>query len=117
MADLRDWRQGQRLSLDKVAGMLGLSGQNPARTIQRVETGESLPDADLAAALTKISDGAVTPVDLHLTRLAWLRESGRARAFGPEPELFDRRPDADTNATTVADPAAPVIAQDEKVCP
>lgn len=90
MADLRSWRQGQSQSLDKLGETLGLGGQNRARTIQRIETGESQADADLAEAIQRVTEGVVTPLDLHTTRLAWLKSNGKARAFGPEPELFDR---------------------------
>lgn len=81
MSRLRTWRQENKLSLNALGEMLGLGGRNRARTIQRIETGESLCDADLARAIEAVTAGAVTPADMHQTRLAWLEDNSRARPF------------------------------------
>lgn len=109
--ELRDWRIAQGLSQQALGVALGITSGNPASFVERVENGKVKADADLAAALSLLTEGAVTPADLHRTRLLWLRASGRARRFGSASS-------GDTSPSgNVPGPAAEITAQDEKVCP
>jgi transcriptional regulator with XRE-family HTH domain len=83
--ELKTWRLAKGLTLDQAGQMLGLSGVNVARAFQRIETGESPADADMAAAIGELTGGAVGADDLNAVRLAWLRENDRAREFNVEP--------------------------------
>jgi transcriptional regulator with XRE-family HTH domain len=79
MTSLRDWRQARSLTLDAVAAKLGMPGKNPARTVQRIETGELEARADLVADIAKLTRNEVTAAELTGTRLAWLEANGRRR--------------------------------------
>lgn len=80
---LRDWRHSRNLSLAELGRMLGLGGVNPARAVQRIETGEQGFDADLAERIAIASQYAVRPQDLHETRLEWLRANKPQRLAEP----------------------------------
>jgi transcriptional regulator with XRE-family HTH domain len=73
---LRDWRLTQGHSLERVAADLGLEARGRARKVQRWETGENEAPAPIVAAIRLLTAGAVTPVDMHDTRMAWLRSNG-----------------------------------------
>ncbi len=75
--NLKTWRCAQTMTLTAAAGEIGISGANPARTLQRFEEGSQRPDAPLVEAIAKLTDGAVTAQDMHETRLDWLRANGR----------------------------------------
>ncbi|NBN62809.1 helix-turn-helix domain-containing protein [Pannonibacter tanglangensis] len=68
--NLKQWRLTQGKTLGDCARHFGLKS---ARTYQRYETGENRPDADLVDAFVRLSGGAVTALDMHQTRLEWLR--------------------------------------------
>lgn len=77
---LNDWRIASGKTLGECAVLLGLSG---ARTYHRYETGENRVDADLVDVIIRVTDGAVTAVDMHTTRLDWLKVN-RPERFVPE---------------------------------
>lgn len=79
--DFKAWRLSKGLSLADVAGRLGIAGANPSREVQRIETGEARPDADLVQAIGRLTGGAVGADDLMAARLLWLKAAGRARTF------------------------------------
>lgn len=74
---LKDWRTGQAKTLKDVSEALCVKGG--ARTIHRIETGAVDADADMAERIRALTGGAVTPIDLHFTRLAWLKENRPGR--------------------------------------
>ena len=69
--NLTAWRKSQQLTLSEAASRFGLEGANPARTLQRFETGERVPSALLISTIEQASGGEVTAQDLYETRLAW----------------------------------------------
>lgn len=69
---LREWRQTQKLSLHRMASLLGLANQV---TYRRYEIGEHRADAPIIEKIVAATDGVVTPQDMHETRLSWLREN------------------------------------------
>ena len=75
---LADWRRQEKLTLKEVAGRLEIAGVNPSRTVQRMETGESWPDAPMLAAIFRMTGGRVTPWTMANTRMEFLlrRELG-----------------------------------------
>jgi hypothetical protein len=83
------WRKQKMLSLDQVGKDLGLPGVNVARTVQRIESGEALADADLINAIGVLTDGAVRADDMHASRLEWLRRKGRDRFVASIEVLHD----------------------------
>ena len=80
---LKSWRTKQDLTLAEAAAKFGLGGPNPARSYQRIETGESRADADLVDVIRKVTGGKVTPADMHETRLEYLRQNDKVRPFEP----------------------------------
>jgi len=71
--NIRDWRIDAKVSQRELAIRLGISGANPARTLQRYESGESQMSSVMVDRLELISGAAVTAQDMHETRLEWLR--------------------------------------------
>lgn len=69
---LKDWRRGRGWSLARLAEELALSGRSPSETVRRWETGESRPDADVVDRIGLLTDGVVTPNDMHEARLRHL---------------------------------------------
>ncbi|ORE90970.1 hypothetical protein ATO4_19949 [Aurantimonas sp. 22II-16-19i] len=55
------WRAETGKTLAEAAGLLGIVGRNPARTLQRYERGERPCPLGIALAAEKISGGRVTP--------------------------------------------------------
>ncbi|WP_196258592.1 helix-turn-helix domain-containing protein [Pelagibacterium limicola] len=72
---LIDWRKERQLTLADMASMIGLSGSNPARDLQRFETGERRPPATVVQAIFDATNGEVTPQDMHDCRLGWERQN------------------------------------------
>ena len=72
--NLSDWRKAQGKSLADFAAAIGIGGSNPARSLQRYETGERVMPAVLQAAVVKQTDGSVSVADLFAVRLAWERQ-------------------------------------------
>ena len=68
---LKDWRIEAGKRQGECAAALGLDGG--ARSFQRIETGENKADADLVERISDLTAGIVTPADMHVVRLAWLR--------------------------------------------
>lgn len=75
---LIDWRRHQQKTLAEAATLIGLSGSNPARDLQRFETGERRPSASVVEAIVAATQGAVTAQDMHECRLSWERENFEA---------------------------------------
>lgn len=73
--NLTSWRKSQNLTLAEVAARLGIDDANPARTLQRFETGERRPSATLIARIEELTESEVCAQDMHLTRLHWERQS------------------------------------------
>ena len=73
---LMDWRLRENLTLGAAATFFGLMN---ARTYQRYETGENRPDAPLAQTFVDLTSGDVSILDLHDTRLEWLRAQSQRR--------------------------------------
>lgn len=71
--NIRDWRIDARVSQRELALRLGISGANPARTLQRYESGESQMSSVMVDRLEAVTKSAVTAQDMHETRLEWLR--------------------------------------------
>lgn len=76
--NLSDWRKSNSATLSQTAAMLGLTGMNPARTLQRVERGERMPSAVMIEAIESVTQGAVTAQDLYEVRLAWEKANATA---------------------------------------
>lgn len=68
---LRDWRIQNNKSQRGCSEALGLAGG--ARSFQRIETGETGVDADMAMRIISLTNGAVSLQDMHETRLDWIR--------------------------------------------
>lgn len=77
--DFRAWRVAHKVTLLKAARALGFDGQNPARTLHRIESGEAAADADLAADIARYTRGEVTGNDLQAARLHYLEKNGKRR--------------------------------------
>jgi len=75
---LIDWRKHHQKTLTEAALLIGLSGSNPARDLQRFETGERRPSAFIVEAIVAATDGAVSAQDMHECRLSWERENFEA---------------------------------------
>lgn len=70
---IRDWRQQQNLSFRQAAEFFGIGGgKNPARRMQRIETGESPVDAVLADTIVTRTNQLVTLQDINDTRRDFL---------------------------------------------
>lgn len=68
---LAEWRKSQSLSCGEVAAALG--DRCDATSVWNWETGRARPDADVTELLIQLSNGNVTPSDMHAARLAWLK--------------------------------------------
>ena len=73
MTTLKEWREKQGWSTQRVADELGLDARSGAGTIWRWETGRSRPDADVVAKISEMTSGQVTADAMHITRLGFLR--------------------------------------------
>lgn len=80
----KDWRAAAKLSLAAVAAKAGITGQNPARTYVRYESGACICPTEIVETVSKLSAGAVEPNDWHRARVGFLnsqrREKTRRRA-------------------------------------
>lgn len=70
---LECWRRSNGLTLAEVGEALGFASSNPARGLQLIERGERKADANIVAAIELLTEGSVTPRDMHETRLDWLK--------------------------------------------
>lgn len=68
---LTDWRKTHSKSLAETAAAIGISGANPARSLQRYESGERVMPAILQAQVELHTGGEVTSGDMFAARLAW----------------------------------------------
>ncbi|WP_279483431.1 helix-turn-helix transcriptional regulator [Aureimonas sp. SK2] len=73
MTTLKEWRERQGWSTQRVAEELGLDPRAGAGTIWRWETGRSRPDADVVEKIEGLTGGAVNAVGMHKSRLEFLR--------------------------------------------
>ncbi|KRA44672.1 helix-turn-helix domain-containing protein [Devosia sp. Root635] len=69
--NLTAWRKSQGKSLAETAAAIGIVGANPARSLQRYESGERVMPAVQQAAVETFTNGAVTFNDMFAARLAW----------------------------------------------
>lgn len=58
-------------TLAETAAAIGIVGANPARSLQRYESGERVMPAVLQQKVIDLTEGAVNAQDLFLTRLGW----------------------------------------------
>ena len=72
---LSDWRKHNTKTLAETAALIGISGQNPARSLQRYESGERVMPALLQERVVQVTSGEVTAQDIFETRLAWERQN------------------------------------------
>lgn len=70
---MKAWRIERGWSVAETARALGILGINPGATLARIEAGSRQPDADMIERIRILTEGAVTPADMHDTRLAWLK--------------------------------------------
>lgn len=70
---LSDWRKQHQKTLADIAGVVGISGANPGRSLQRYESGERIAPAIVVAAIEDATGGQVSAKDMHDVRLAWER--------------------------------------------
>lgn len=68
---LTDWRKSNGKSLAEIAAAIGIAGTNPARSLQRYETGERVMPAMQQAEVKRVTGGAVGASDMFEVRLAW----------------------------------------------
>lgn len=61
------------MSLAETARALGITGVNPGGTLARIEVGSRQPDADMIERIGRLTEGSVTPEDMHAVRLDWLK--------------------------------------------
>ncbi len=59
----RQWRLNAKLSLCAAAGLVGVTGRNPARTWQRWERGDTNPPVKIVAKVEELSQGRVKAAD------------------------------------------------------
>lgn len=78
---LKDWRVEKGWSQGQLGAALGFGLESQWSQAERIENGKIKVDADLVAAIERLTNGMVTAADMHATRLAWLESSGRAREF------------------------------------
>jgi transcriptional regulator with XRE-family HTH domain len=63
---LEDWRRQNRITMTQLAGMLGIGGSNPGRTVHRYITGERIPDRAMMREIERVTSSAVTDDDFPL---------------------------------------------------
>lgn len=68
---LTDWRKFHSKTLAEVAAAIGISGANPARSLQRYESGERVMPAVLQEKVSAVTSGEVTAQDIFEARLEW----------------------------------------------
>lgn len=75
---LRDWRERARFTPEGLAKRLSLTigADVSARSLARIEAGQTQCPTDIAEALTIITGGEVTACDLHDIRVAYMRAHG-----------------------------------------
>lgn len=73
--NLTDWRKLNSKTLADTAASIGIVGANPARSLQRYESGERVMPAVLQERVSMVTGGSVTAQDLFECRLAWEREN------------------------------------------
>lgn len=69
----QEWRRNQHFSQEKIALLFGISGNNPARTWQRWESGERSPPLSVITKMEALSDGKVTTKSWLDVRQAFLK--------------------------------------------
>lgn len=78
---LKEWRIARGWSQGQLGEALGFVVDSRSSQAERIENGKIKADADLVAAIERLTDGSVLASDMHATRLAWLEANGRARDF------------------------------------
>lgn len=77
---LKEWRKTNKWTLERLAAELDVPGKSPAGTVQRWESGQSRPDADVIERIVRLTNGSVTANDMHALRLAWTSAQAAERA-------------------------------------
>jgi len=77
--NIKDWLKTNDLPVDGFAARVG--AVRSSRTIARIVSGAVMPDADMVARIEALTAGEVTAIDMHVTRLDWLKAN--------RPERFD----------------------------
>ncbi|ELT50247.1 helix-turn-helix domain-containing protein [Brucella intermedia] len=72
---LADWRKREGLSCDEVARRLEIVAARGGSSVWNWETGRARADADIIDKIEILTDGEVSPLDMHRTRLDWLRQN------------------------------------------
>ncbi|MBN9044654.1 MAG: helix-turn-helix domain-containing protein [Rhizobiales bacterium] len=73
--NLAEWRKREGLSCDEVARRLNITAARGGSSVWNWETGRARADADIIERIEQLTGGEVSPLDMHRTRLAWLRHS------------------------------------------
>ncbi len=73
--NLTDWRKSNSKTLAETAAAIGIGGANPARSLQRYESGERVMPAFLQERVCSVTAGQVTAQDLFESRLAWEKQN------------------------------------------
>ncbi len=71
---LEDFRTNEGLTYEALATLIGVSS---ARQAQKYAAGEAMPRAEIVERIRLVTNGAVSPNDLHETRIEWLRSKGK----------------------------------------
>ncbi|MEN5299924.1 YdaS family helix-turn-helix protein [Brucella sp. TWI559] len=73
--NLADWRKSEKLSCEELARRLGITVSRGGTNVWNWESGRTRADADVIDRIEKLTGGHVTPLDMHRTRLSWLRRN------------------------------------------
>ncbi|MBB5703575.1 transcriptional regulator with XRE-family HTH domain [Ochrobactrum daejeonense] len=72
---LADWRKREGLSCDDIARRLEITAVRGGSSVWNWETGRARADADIIDRIEILTKGEVSPLDMHRTRLDWLRQN------------------------------------------
>ena len=89
--DLEGWRLELRLSYEKLAEHIGVSGASQAH---KYASGALRPPPEILENIMRVTGGRVGPLQMHRTRMAWLKAHGRMRSrpFVPVSREVDSAP-------------------------
>lgn len=73
--NLAEWRKAEGHSCGDLARMLNIAATRGGTSVWNWETGRARADADVIDRIEKLTGGMVTPLDMHRTRLDWLRRN------------------------------------------
>lgn len=72
---LADWRKREGLSCDEIARRLEIAAARGGSSVWNWETGRARADADIIDRIEILTNGEVSPLDMHRTRLDWIRQN------------------------------------------